>query len=157
MRKQQKAMEARKEAGSIFGELNALAIRFADFAYPVYLLQSVAPDKTTRDAAQACLEKVLPFETELYQSAELYQRVKAVKPKDLTDTVYQQDLFEKFEDGGATLPPEKRKRAKEILERTGAAWAGVPEEHQRGRHHRHHHACRGGRYARDLDHRTQAR
>ncbi len=125
VRKQQKAMEARKEAGSIFGELNALAIRFADFAYPVYLLQSVAPDKTTRDAAQACLEKVLPFETELYQSAELYRRVKAVKPKDLTDTVYQQDLFEKFEDGGATLPPEKRKRAKEILdelERFGLAF-----------------------------------
>jgi thimet oligopeptidase len=125
VRQQQKAMEARKGAGTIFAELNALSIRFADFAYPVYLLQNVAPDKATRDAAQACLEKVLPFETELYQSAALYQRVKAVAPKDLTDTVYQQDLFEKFEDGGATLPPEKRKRAKEIideLERLGLAF-----------------------------------
>jgi thimet oligopeptidase len=116
VRRQQQAMEARKGAGNVFAELNALSIRFADFAYPVYLLQNVATDKTTRDAAQACLEKLLPFETELYQSAALYQRVKAVKPKDLTDTVYQQDLFEKFEDGGATLPPEKRKRAKEIID-----------------------------------------
>ncbi len=82
VRQQQKAMEARKGAGTIFAELNALSIRFAEFAYPVYLLQNVAPDKATRDAAQACLEKVLPFETELYQSAALYKRVKAVKPKD---------------------------------------------------------------------------
>ena len=116
VRKQLKAMEARKGADGIFAELNALTIRFADFAYPVYLLQNVASDKATRDAAQACLEKLLPFETEVYQSVALYRRVQAVKPKDLTDTVYQQDLFEKFEDGGATLPPEKRKRAKEIID-----------------------------------------
>lgn len=116
VRKQLKAMEARKGASGIYAELNALTIRFADFAYPVYLLQNVAPDKVTRDAAQACLEKLLPFETEVYQSAALYQRVQTVKPKDLTETVYQQDLFEKFEDGGATLPPDKRKRAKEIID-----------------------------------------
>jgi thimet oligopeptidase len=116
VRQQQKAMEARKEAGNIFSELNAVSIRFADFAYPVYLLQSVAPDKATRDAAQACLEKLMPFESELYQSPALFQRVKGVKPKDLIDTVYQEDLFEKFEDGGASLPPEKRKRAKEIID-----------------------------------------
>ncbi|HQR77746.1 MAG TPA: M3 family metallopeptidase, partial [Burkholderiaceae bacterium] len=116
VRQQQKAMEARKDAGNIFGELNALSIRFADFAYPVYLLQNVAPDKATRDAAQACLEKLMPFESETYQSAALFQRVKSVKPKDLIDTIYQEDLFEKFEDGGATLPPDKRKRAKEIID-----------------------------------------
>ena len=109
-----KAMESRKGAGKVFAELNALSIAFTDFAYPVYLLQNVSPDKATRDAAQACLEKVLPFETEIYQSEALYKRVKAVKPADLTDQVYQQDLIEKFEDGAAALPPDKRKRAKEI-------------------------------------------
>ena len=57
VRKQLKSMEARKGANGIFAELNALTIRFADFAYPVYLLQNVALDKVTRDAAQACLEK----------------------------------------------------------------------------------------------------
>jgi thimet oligopeptidase len=107
-------MEARKGAGKVFDELNALSIAFADFAYPVYLLQNVSPDKATRDAAQTCLEKLLPFETEVAQSEALYRRVRAVKPADLTDRVYQQDLIEKFEDGGATLPPAKRKRAKEI-------------------------------------------
>jgi thimet oligopeptidase len=80
----------------------------------VYLLQNVAPDQATRDAAQACLEKLLPFETEVTQSEALYRRVRALKPADLTDKVYQQELLEKFEDGGATLPPDKRRRAKEI-------------------------------------------
>lgn len=116
VRRMQKAMEAKKGAGTIFAELNALSIRYADFTYPVYLLQNVAADKATRDAAQACLEKLLPFETELYQSVALYERVRALKPKDGIETVYQKDLFEKFEDGGATLAPDKRKRAKAILD-----------------------------------------
>ena len=117
-----KAMEARKGAGTVFAELNRLVIGFGDFANTVYLLQNVSPDKATRDAAQACLEKLLPFETEIYQSEALYQRVKALKPADETERVYRQDLIEKFEDGGATLPPDKRKRAQEItdeIERLG--------------------------------------
>ncbi|HTN49116.1 MAG TPA: M3 family metallopeptidase [Burkholderiaceae bacterium] len=115
LRRELKAMETRK-GGSVLAELNALSLRSNDFASPVYLLQNVAPDKATRDAAQACLEKLVPFESELYQSTALYERVKAVKPGDAIDAVYQQDLFEKFEDAGATLPPDKRKRAKEILD-----------------------------------------
>jgi thimet oligopeptidase len=111
-----KAMESKVEAGNVFADMNRLSIRFADFAFPVYLLQNVSPDKATRDAAQVCLEKLLPFESEIFQSEALYGRVRAVKPRDLTDTIYQQDLIEKFEDGGATLPPEKRRRAKEIAD-----------------------------------------
>ena len=88
----------------------------SDFAYPVYLLQNVAIDKATRDAAQTCLEKLLPFETEVAQSEPLYRRVRAVKPKDAIDQTFKQDLIEKFEDGGATLPPDKRKRAREIAD-----------------------------------------
>ena len=106
-RKMLKAMEARKGAGNVLAELNVLSIQASDFANPVYLLQNVGVDKTTRDAAQACLEKLLPFETEVYQSAALYERVKAVKAKDSIDTVYLRDLFEKFEDSGATLPVDK--------------------------------------------------
>lgn len=111
-----KVMESKAEAGTVLADMNRLSIRFADFGYPVYLLQNVSPDKATRDAAQACLEKLLPFETEIFQSEALYRRVRAVKPKDLTDTIYQQDLIEKFEDGGATLPSDKRMRAKEIAD-----------------------------------------
>lgn len=113
-RAQKRAMEARKDAAGVLGEFNALAIRFADFGYPVYLSQNVAADKARRDAAQACLEKLLPFETELYQSTALYARVQALKPADAIDAQYREDLLEKFEDSGASLPPAKRARAKEI-------------------------------------------
>jgi thimet oligopeptidase len=111
-----KLMESKAEAGTVLADMNRLSIRYADFAYPVYLLQSVSPEKATRDAAQACLEKLLPFETEIFQSEALYRRVRAVKPKDAIDATYRQDLIDKFEDGGATLPPEKRRRAKAIAD-----------------------------------------
>ena len=113
LRAQKKAIESKQDS-RVFADWNRLSIAFAEFAYPVYLLQSVAVDKDTRDAAQACLEKLLPFETEMTQSEALYRRVRAVKPKDAIDQTFKQDLIEKFEHGGATLPPDKRKRAKEI-------------------------------------------
>jgi thimet oligopeptidase len=116
-----KAIEAKKDA-DVFADWNRLSLQVQDFGYPVYLLQNVATDKPTRDAAQACLERLLPFETEMAQSVPLYLRVRAVKPKDEIDQTFRQDLIEKFEDGGATLPPDKRKRAQEItdeIERLG--------------------------------------
>ena len=111
-----KSMEASKGTSTVFAELNRLSIGMGDFANPVYLLQNVATDKATRDAAQACLEKLVPFDSELAQSVPLYQRVKALKPKDETEKVYRQDLLEKFEDGGASLPAGKRERAKQITD-----------------------------------------
>ena len=114
-------MKRRKDT-DVFADWNRLSIQVQDFGYPVYLLQNVATDKATRDAAQTCLEKLLPFETEMAQSEPLYRRVRAVKPKDAIDQTFKQDLIEKFEDGGATLPPDKRKRAQEIsdeIERLG--------------------------------------
>ena len=110
-----KAIEVKK-GSDVFVDWNRLSIQLADFSYPVYLLQNVAADKATRDAAQACLEKLLPFETELAQSELLYRRVQAVQPKDAIDRTFRQDLIEKFEDGGTTLPPPKRKRAQEIAD-----------------------------------------
>ncbi|MEP6609119.1 MAG: M3 family metallopeptidase [Burkholderiaceae bacterium] len=112
-RSAKKVIEAKKGAG-VFNDWNQLSIQVADFSYPVYLLQNVSPDKATRDAAQACLEKLLPFDTEMAQSEPLYRRVRAVTPKDAIDRTFKQDLIDKFEDGGATLPPDKRKRAQEI-------------------------------------------
>jgi len=115
MRGAKKAIEAKRGSG-VFADWNRLSMLFADFAYPVYLLQNVSPEKATRDAAQACLEKVLPFETEMAQSEPLYRRVRAAVPSDAIDKVFKQDLIEKFEDGGATLPLDKRKRAQEIVD-----------------------------------------
>ncbi len=126
LRATKKAIESKKAVesndGGVFADWNRLSMQFTDFTYPVYLLQNVATDKATRDAAQACLEKLLPFETEMAQSEPLYRRVRAVSAKDAIDRTFKQDLIEKFEDGGATLPPDKRKRAQEItdeIERLG--------------------------------------
>ena len=121
LRATKKTIEAKKDAG-VFADWNRLSMQAADFGYPVYLLQHVAPEKATRDAAQACLENLLPFETEMAQSVPLYQRVRAVKPTDAIDQTFKQDLIETFEDGGATLSPDKRKRARDIadeIERLG--------------------------------------
>ena len=110
-----KAIES-KTGADVFADWNRLSMQFADFAYPVSLLQNVATDKPARDASQSCLEKLLPFETEMAQSEPLYRRVRAVRPNDAIDQTFKQDLIEKFEDGGATLPPDKRKRAQEIAD-----------------------------------------
>ena len=115
-RKAQKAIEAKQGAGSVLPEFDRMMIGYANFAYPVYLTQNVSPDQAVRDAAQACLEKLLPFENEVYQSPALYRRVQALKPADAIDAEFRRDLIEKFEDGGATLPPDKRKRAKDIAD-----------------------------------------
>ncbi|MBC8119858.1 MAG: hypothetical protein H7X75_09825 [Burkholderiaceae bacterium] len=125
LRAAKKIIEAKKGA-DVFADWNQLSIQFANFAYPVYLLQNVSTDKATRDAAQTCLEKLLPFETEIAQSEPLYRRVQAVTPKDAIDRTFKQDLIEKFEDGGATLPPDKRKRAQQIadeIERLGLQYS----------------------------------
>jgi thimet oligopeptidase len=114
-RKQLQSIAVRR-GGDVFADMNALSLKVADFSNPVYLLQNVSPDKATRDAAQACLEKLAPFSAELYQSVPLYQRVKAAAPTDAVTRQYQQDLFDAFEDSGATLPPARRARAKEILD-----------------------------------------
>jgi thimet oligopeptidase len=114
LRKELKSIESKR--GNALADMNDLALRSGEFGNAVYLLQNVSPDKATRDAAQACLEKLTPFSAEVYQSVPLYRRVQAVQPKDAIDRLYRQDLFDAFEDSGAALPPAKRKRAKEILD-----------------------------------------
>ena len=74
-RKTLQAMEARKDSTTVLADFNALSILMADFTNPVYLLQNVSPDAATRDAAQACLDKLVPFDTEVFQSTGLLARV----------------------------------------------------------------------------------
>ncbi|SPE25881.1 Thimet oligopeptidase [Burkholderiales bacterium] len=107
-------MERRLGPGRILEEFNALAIRTGGFDDPLSVLQNAAPDEETRSAAQTCLEKLVPFATELYQSPKLYARVEALKPTQAQDQSYRRLLMENFEDTGATLPPDKRGQVKAI-------------------------------------------
>lgn len=108
------AMEARSGPDGILEEFNALSIAAGSFDDPLSVLQNAAPDKATRDAAQACLDRLAPFGTELFQSEKIYARVASFEPKDEQDRGYREQLIEAFEDTGVTLPPMKRARAKRI-------------------------------------------
>lgn len=114
LRARKAAMERRRGAGAILAEWNRLSIESGDFANAVYLLANVDPDRATRDAAQRCVERLIPFETELFQSEALYARVKSLAPRDPVDRIYRAELLAAFEDSGVALPPEKRARAKAL-------------------------------------------
>ena len=110
-------MEARRGAGAVFSEWNRLAIDMEDVVNPVYLLGSVSPDKAVRDAADPCLQRYTTLQADLLQSEKLFARVKAARPANAHQAKLRKDLIEGFEDTGAALPPDKRRRAKEIFEK----------------------------------------
>jgi thimet oligopeptidase len=117
VQKERDAMRARKGAGGIFNEWNRIQIDVEDVLNPVYLLSAVHPDKAARDAAEPCLTKYTTFGTELFQDEALFKRVQAAQPMTPHQAKLKKDLIEGFEDSGVALPPDKRKRAKEIFDR----------------------------------------
>jgi thimet oligopeptidase len=111
------AMEAKTGAGAIFDEWNRLQIGIENAANPIFLLGSVHPDKSVRDAAEPCLTKLTTLSTDILQDEKLYARVKAASPANPHQAKLRKDLMEGFEDSGVALAPDKRKRAKEIFDK----------------------------------------
>ncbi len=107
-------MERHGGPGHVLEEFNTLSLRTGGFDDPLGVLQNAAPDREVRAAALACLEKLLPFSTELFQSSRLYARVEAFKATQPEDQAYRRLLLENFEDAGASLPPDRRARVKAI-------------------------------------------
>ncbi|HET7730438.1 MAG TPA: M3 family metallopeptidase [Usitatibacter sp.] len=116
-RKRVAELESRRGAGAIFAEWNALQIGIEDVINPIYLLGSVHPDKAVRDAAEPCLQKYTALSTDLFQNEKLFRRVQAARPASPAQAKLKRDLMEGFEDSGVALPPEKRRRAKEIFDK----------------------------------------
>ncbi len=112
-----KQMGAKKGAGTIFDEWNRLAIVIEDTVNTVYLLGNVSPDKAARDAAEPCLQKYTTLQADLFQDEKLFARVNAAQPMNPHQAKFKKDLVEGFEDTGVALPPDKRRRAKEIFEK----------------------------------------
>ncbi len=110
------AMEKDRQAGRLLADFNRLAIDTNAFSGPVYLLANVAADAATRNAAQACVEKFTPLETEVFQSRALFKRVDTLRTKDPIDASYRAKLLEGFEDTGASLPDDKRARVKAVTD-----------------------------------------
>ncbi len=112
-----KQMDAKKGAGAIFDEWNRLSIAIEDVVNTIYLLGNVAPDKAVRDAAEPCLQKYTTLQADLFQDEKLFARVNAAQPMNPHQAKFKKDLVEGFEDTGVALPPDKRKRAKEIFQK----------------------------------------
>ncbi|HXG27643.1 MAG TPA: M3 family metallopeptidase [Nevskiales bacterium] len=108
------------DVDSVLGVWNDQSRLAEDVLGPASLLAYVHPDKTVRDAGEACILKATETQTAIFQNEALYQRVQAVSPRDAVDARYRLDLIEAFEDTGVTLPPEPRAQAKAIMERLTA-------------------------------------
>jgi thimet oligopeptidase len=102
---------------SVLDRWDADAIQLEDIVGPVAILNNVHPDKSVRDAADACIRELSRFQVELFQNEALFARVRAVTPRTPAQQQLQKDLIEAFEDTGAALPPERRERAKAIADR----------------------------------------
>jgi thimet oligopeptidase len=116
-RKSVTTMEAKPGAGAIFDEWNRLSMSLDPVVSDIYLLGEVHPDKAVRDAAEPCLQKYTTFSTELFQNEKLFKRVKAAKAANPRQVKLKKDLVDGFEDSGVALPPDRRKRAKEIFDK----------------------------------------
>jgi thimet oligopeptidase len=110
-------MQATRGGAGLLVEWNRLQIAIEDTVNPIYLLGSVHPDKSVRDAADPCLVKFTTLSTDIFQNEKLHRRAKAVRPANAIEAKLRKDLLEGFEDTGVTLPPGKRKRAREIFDR----------------------------------------
>jgi len=112
-----KRMEARAGSAGIFDEWNRLQIDLENVLGPAYLLANVHTGKAARDAGDACVLKMTKFNTDLFQNEKLFKRIHGVRAANAHQAMLKKDLIEGFEDAGVTLPLDKRKRAKEIIDK----------------------------------------
>ena len=111
---------ARVSVAATLNAWNAMQMRIEDVLGPASLLANVSPDEKVRKAGDECLLKFTTFNTEVFQSEKLYQRIKAVKTATPHQKQMRTDLLEEFEDTGVALPAEQRMRVKTILDRLEA-------------------------------------
>jgi thimet oligopeptidase len=108
-----------KDSKKVLTEWNDLQIALEDLQGPVDILNNVSPDAKVRSTTEACLIETNKFATDLLQSEKLYARFKAIQPTDPVEQKLRQDILYSFDDTGVSLPPEKRARMKEILDKLG--------------------------------------
>ena len=110
------AMAARKGPAGILDEWNRLFIEIDDASNVPSLYATLHPDKDVRAAAEDCEQKFTSLNTELNQNEKIFSRLQAFKVANAKQAKLRRDLMHGFEDSGATLPPDKRARAKELLD-----------------------------------------
>ncbi|AZN35815.1 M3 family metallopeptidase [Iodobacter ciconiae] len=106
---------AKVNAANTLGEWNRINQNLDHFGGPMGLLSEVSPSAPVRTAADACNLKMSALISEVLQSEALYNRFKALKPKDAIDAEAKADLLSYFEDRGVNLSKEKRKELAAIF------------------------------------------
>ena len=97
-----------------FDAFNAAA---EDLSSPILFLSAVHPDKTLRDASEACELRWNDLQSSLGQNERLYRAAKRVKPADAIDAELLRTTLEGFEDSGVSLAAAERARAKALTDR----------------------------------------
>lgn len=97
-----------------YDDLNALG---EDLASPIFLLSNVHPDPAMRAASEACELRWQDLFSTLSQNERLYRAARAFRPRDEIDRELLKTTLEAFEDSGVSLSPDKRARAKAIVDR----------------------------------------
>lgn len=115
-----KTLEKRKADAGWISAYDQFFAGTEDSANAIDFLQYVATEGSLRDAAQACSLRWSEFNSALNQNATLYKAMKAAPAKDAIDKELQRVALAQFEAGGVSLPPAKRARAKEILDKLTA-------------------------------------
>jgi thimet oligopeptidase len=93
---------------------DAFTAAMEDRANPITFVSAVHPDKSVREASEACELRWNDFFSTLGQNEKLYRAVLSLKGADETDRQLLKKLREDFEDAGVGLPPEQRQRAKAL-------------------------------------------
>jgi thimet oligopeptidase len=116
-RKKGERRERAEPLPDVFAEWNRLFIQVEDGSNIPALYATVHPDKEVRAAAESCEQKFTSLNTEINQNEKLFARVKAAPTANPRQAKLKRDLLRDFEDSGVALPPDKRARAKAILEK----------------------------------------
>jgi thimet oligopeptidase len=91
-----------------------------DASGPIFVLSSVHPDQAIRDATEACELRWQDFSSSLLQNETLYRAARKVQPRDAIERQFLKTTLEGFEDAGVGLPPDRRRRAKVLIDRITA-------------------------------------
>ncbi len=97
--------------------MDDLNVYLEDVSYPIFVLTSVHPDKTVREATEACELRWQDFTSTLGQNQTLYRAARKSVARDATEREFLKTTIDAFVDAGVSLPPSQRKRAKAINDR----------------------------------------
>ena len=111
------ALERRKVDAGWLAAFDDLTVYLEDHQGPNDFVLNVHPDKAVRDAAQACSLRWADFGSSLGQNEKLYRALQKAPQRDAIDAELVRLASGQFEDSGVALPPAKRERAKQILDK----------------------------------------